>query len=145
MYPGSDTVKLLSKYGEGYALLYEIEVGLGAEISQLLRLQVNDVKGKEYLSMHVGPKKCPRTYVLPKVLCEKIDAYIQDRDGILFTDDEGVPITEDGAGRVMEECGITKPFLNIMMGKYFRETGDIYYPMFFMDLPSVEATKTAIC
>ena len=145
MYPGSDTAKLLSKYGEGYALLYEIGVGLGAEISQLLRLLVDDVKGREYLSMHVGPRKCQRTFVLPKVLCEKIGAYIQGRDGILFIDDEGVPITEDGAGQVLEKCGITKPFLNITMGRCFRETGDIYYPMFFMDLPSVEATKIAIC
>ncbi len=145
MYPGSDTVKLLSKYGEGYALLYEIGVGLGAEISQLLRLQVDDVKGREYLSMHVGPKKCQRTYVLPKRLSEKICLYINGREGELFIDDEGLPITEEGARLVMEECGITKPFLNITMGRYYRETDDIYYPMFFMELPTVEATKEAIC
>ena len=42
----SNTVKLLSEYGEGYALLYEIGTGLGAELSQLLSLQVDDVKGK---------------------------------------------------------------------------------------------------
>ena len=140
-----NTVELLSKYGEGFALLYEIGTGLGADISQLLSLQVDDVKGKKHLSMHVGPKKCQQTFVLSERLRSRIDSYTKERDGILFTNEEGLPIKAEIAWQVMNDCGITKPFLNIKMGRYFRETNDIYYPMFFMDLPTVEATLEAIC
>ena len=141
----SNTVKLLSEYGEGYALLYEIGTGLGAELSQLLSLQVDDVKGKEYLSMHVGPKKCQQTFILSERLRRRIESYTKEREGILFTNEEGLPITAEAAWQVMNNCGITKPFLAIKMGRYFRETEDIYYPMFFMDFPTVEATLEAIC
>ena len=145
MIRGSDTVKLLSEYGEGYALLYEIGVGLGAEVSQLLELQVKDVKGKEYLSLPVGPRRCRRTFVLPKSLCERIDSYILGREKMLFVDDEGSPVTEERARKVLLACGVTGSFLSITMGRYYQETNDIHYPMFFMDLPTKEATMEAIC
>lgn len=134
----------LMKYGKGYQLLYELGTGLGAEISQLLDLTVDDVRDKEYLSMHVGPRKCRRTFHLTKSLRRQIAIYTSNREGTLFINDEGIAITEEDARKVLDECGIKKLFINILLGRYYRETGDIYYPMFFLDLPTENAAIDAI-
>ena len=95
--------------------------------------------------MPIGLKQCIRIFALPPDLIRRIDAYVKGRKGILFVDDEGIPIMEDEAGQVLEACGIDKPFLHILMAKYYLETDDIRYPMFFMDLPTPEATLEIIC
>lgn len=135
----------IAEYGEAFELLYELGTGLGAEISQLLELKVEDVREKDYLSMCVGPRKCRRTFLLPENVKKRINTYIRDREGMLFLDTEGIPLNEDQARFVLASCGVNKPFINIVMKRYFGETNDIYYPMFFLNLPTKEVTLKAIC
>lgn len=104
-------------------LFCTIGIGLGATVDQLLELTGTDVTDG-YISLHVGPLHIQRTYVLP----ENVATSIQNRTGKLFTLNREEAISAAG----------TDDFLPLTMQRYYHETGDIYYPMHFMNIDTPE-------
>ena len=104
-------------------LFCTIGLGLGATVDQLLGLTGDDVTDG-YISLHVGPLRIQRTYVLP----EEAAKSIQNRTGKIFSMSREEALTTAG----------TDDFLPLTMQRYYNETGDIYYPMHIMGIEQPE-------
>lgn len=104
-------------------LFCTIGLGLGATVDQLLDLTVDDVTDG-YISLHVGPLRIQRTYVLPK----EVTNSIQSRTGKIFTMSREEALTAAGID----------DFLPLTMQRYYNETDDIYYPLHIMGIEQPE-------
>ena len=112
-------------------LFYNIGTGLGATVNQLLGLTYADLIDGA-ISMHVGPLHIRRTYVLP----ENAANAILQRSGGIFRMTREEAVTAFG----------TEDFLPLTMKRYYRETGDIHYPMHILGIDDAKtALKTIIC
>ncbi len=104
-------------------LFCTIGLGLGATVDQLLGLTGDDVTDG-YISLHVGPLRIQRTYVLP----EEVAKSIQNRTGKIFSMSREEALTAAGA----------YDFLPMTMQRYYNKTDDIYYPMHIMGIEQPE-------
>ena len=135
-----DIIRKLREIDPGYSLLYQIGIGTGADLEQLLMLNVSDVAGKNCLSLPVGPLRIRRTYNFPAEVIADLNKYIRDRSGLLFALHDGTPITEISATEIMRRCGIHKSFLHLLLRHYYEETNDIYYPQHMLQMNTTETT-----
>ena len=129
----------LAKIDPAYRVLYQLGCGTGAELHQLLELPVEDVLDKDHISMKVGPRNVVRTFNFPKSFRDELRAYIGDRRGMLFVLRNGLEMDETEAAIVLSECGVNKSFLQILLRRYYDETGDIEYPKHMMKLSPEES------
>lgn len=53
--------KALRKYGDKYYILFEIGIGTGMQLMDILKLHIGDVKGKDELTAYIGVNKIPVT------------------------------------------------------------------------------------
>ena len=129
----------LKAAGEKYYVLFEIGLGTGLKMPDILGLRNEDVWEKEVLELNIGKKTIRRIFKIPENLQREILVYTEGKDpkAWLFPGRNGSkgPLSKEHACRVMkrvgEELGLP-PVGSSTMRKtfawnYYKATGDIFY------------------
>ena len=129
----------LKQIDEKYYLMFEIGVGTGMQLQDILQLKVKDVQGKDSLDVEIGARHIKRSFVFSDELKERIAAFTEGRDpeGALIrghaSSDE--PLSREQAYRALKNAGHAIGLSSIgaqtmrktFAWRYYKETGDIYY------------------
>ena len=129
----------LREIDEKYLILFEIGIGTGLQLQDILQFKVGDVRGKESLTVNIGARSIEQTFHLSSELQKIIADFIKDRD-----DDEYLitgyaknlqPLSREQTYRVFRKAGLsiglksigTQTMRKTFAWRYYKETGDIYY------------------
>ena len=129
----------LKAAGEKYYVLFEMGLGTGLKLQDILDFRNEDVRKKEVLELNIGKKNIRRIFRVPEKLQGEILVYTEGKDpkAWLFPGRAGSEghLSKEQACRVMkrvgEDLGLS-PVGGSTMRKtfawnYYKATGDIYY------------------
>ena len=129
----------LREIDDKYYIMFEIGVGTGMQLQEILRLRVGDVRGKKRIDTLIGTRGIKRSFIIPDQLMGVIDEFVQGRNDdeflILGFPSRNVPLSREQAYRVLRAAGHAVGLSTIgaqTMRKtfawhYYKRTGDIYY------------------
>lgn len=129
----------LKQMDDKYIIMFEIGVGTGMQLQDILQLKCGDVRDKDYIEACIGTKKIKRTFRFPEDLKQKINEYTKDRDPdsylILGHASSSEPLSREQAYRALKTAGRNIGLSSIgaqtmrktFAWKYYKSTGDIYY------------------
>lgn len=129
----------LKKMDEKYYIMFEIGVGTGMQLQDILKLKNKDVHGKESISAIIGTKNIKRTFVFSEDLRRQIDAYTEGKDPeaylIIGHASSAESLSREQAYRALKSAGRSVGLASIgaqtmrktFAWRYYKETGDIYY------------------
>ncbi len=122
-----------------YYIMFELGVGTGLQLQDILLFKVKDVRGKSEITVSIGSKNIKNTFKIPDDLKKIIDDYTKDKDPddylIRGHDTLNKPVSREQAYRVLRSAG-HKIGLNSIGAQtmrktfawnYYKETGDIHY------------------
>lgn len=122
-----------------YYIMFEIGVGTGLQLQDILKFKVKDVRGKSEITVKIGTKHIKNTFRFSEDLQKIISDYTENRDPdsylILGHRTMNKPVSREQAYRVLRAAG-HKIGLNSIGAQtmrktfawnYYKETGDIYY------------------
>lgn len=99
----------LKAAGEKYYVLFEIGLGTGLKMPDILGLRNEDVWEKEVLELNIGKKTIRRIFKIPENLQREILVYTEGKDpkAWLFPGRNGSkgPLSKEHACRVMKRVG----------------------------------------
>ena len=150
----SDTLKRyeqeLMELDRKYFIMFRMGVGTGLQVQDLLKICVDDVKGKDSITVYLGTKKIRRTYVFEPDMKQVIEEYTADKDGSLplFLGHRGRAISREQAYRAMKSAGErigigsvgAQTMRKTFAWRYYKETGDITYLQELMNHGSASIT-----
>ena len=121
-----------------YYILFEIGVGTGMQLLEMLKLKVSDVKGKDELVAYIGTRNIKRTFRFTPQFKKVVDEYTKNMspNAYLFRGTkDNCPISREQAYRSLREAGKRIGLTSIgsqtmrktFAWKYYNSTGDIYY------------------
>lgn len=121
-----------------YYIMFEIGVGTGLQLQDILKYRVKDLRGKEFLTVHIGTRQIELTYRIPEELQEIIRTYTKelgDEDYVFHGHRPTSPLTREQAYRALKavslQVGISSVGAQTMRKtfawKYYKETGDIHF------------------
>lgn len=124
-----------------YYILFELGVGTGLQLQDILQFRVKDVRGKDIIEVYIGTKKIKRSLRIEGELKEAIESYTEGRDPEEFLfmgrSDTGemVPLSREQAYRALKAAGKmiglsaigAQTMRKTFAWHYYKETGDIYY------------------
>lgn len=131
--------KLLREAGDKYYIMFEIGVGTGIQLQDILMLKNKDVMNKNSISFKIGTKNIERTFKIPSSLRKVIKDYTKGKDpeNYLITghSNSPEPLSREQAYRTFKSVGKIMGLSSIgaqtmrktFAWRYFKETGDIYY------------------
>ncbi len=131
-----DTLRVID---DKYYILFEIGIGTGLQLQDILQFRVKDVRGKDELSAEIGTKKIVRTFPLKPELKAIIDEYVQGKsdEEFLITGYASTnrPLSREQAYRIFKQTGTrvglksigTQTMRKTFAWHYYKETGDIHY------------------
>lgn len=130
----------LRKIDEKYFIMFEIGIGTGLQLQEILRLRVGDVRNKEYLPASFNTRDVRREFRIPPDIREEIDHFTEGKeDGhFLICGHEShpdKPLSREQAYRVMRQAGMNAGLKDVgattmrktFAWRYYQKTGDIYY------------------
>ena len=129
----------LREMDDKYYIMFEIGVGTGLQLQEILKFKNKDVRGKEYIEAHIGTKNVKRTFEMPEELKEVINAYTEgkDPDAFLILGHSSSPtaLSREQAYRALKSAGKSIGLTSIgaqtmrktFAWRYYKSTGDIYY------------------
>ncbi len=129
----------LKEMDDKYYIMFEIGVGTGMQLQDILKLKVKDVRGKDFIEAFIGTKNIRRTFRFPESLKEIIAAYTEDKDPerylILGHASSPEALSREQAYRALKSAGRhvglnsigAQTMRKTFAWRYYRETGDIYY------------------
>ena len=129
----------LKQMDEKYYIMFEIGVGTGMQLQDILKLKVKDVRGKEYIEAYIGTKNIKRTFNFSDELMKEIEEFTKDKDPdeYLITGHASSPeaLSREQAYRALKSAGRSIGLASIgaqtmrktFAWRYYKETGDIYY------------------
>ena len=129
----------LKQMDEKYYIMFEIGVGTGMQLQDILKLKCGDVRGKDSIEALIGTKKIKRTFQFSQELKDIITAYTEGKDPdsylILGYASSQEPLSREQAYRALKSAGKSIGLSSIgaqtmrktFAWKYYHETGDIYY------------------
>ena len=135
----NDFSNALKEIDDKYYIMFEIGVGTGMQLQDILQLRVRDVQGKDSISVFIGSKKIEQIFYIPEQLKEVITSYTENRDpdSYLITGhaSSSAPLSREQAYRVFKQAGKSLGIGSIgaqtmrktFAWRYYKETGDIYY------------------
>lgn len=135
----NDFKNRLKEIDQKYYIMFEVGVGTGMQLQDILKLQVKDIIGKDSLTFKIGTKDMQTTFNIPAELKEIIADYAKDKnpDDYLITgfNSSSAPLSREQAYRVFRSAGRDVGLSSIgaqtmrktFAWKYYKETGDIYY------------------
>lgn len=69
----------LKSMDEKYYIMFEIGVGTGMQLQDILKLKIKDVRDKEEIEASIGTKHIKRTFRFPEELQRLINNYTEER------------------------------------------------------------------
>lgn len=128
----------LKKNDIKYYIMFEIGVGTGIQLQDILKYRVKDLKGKESIKVCIGARKMERVFELPKELQDTIAEYTKNmkaNDYMFRGHKSDAPLTREQAYRAMKSVSVSIGISSIgaqtmrktFAWNYYHETGDIYY------------------
>ena len=129
----------LKQMDEKYYIMFEIGVGTGMQLQDILKLRNKDVRDKDYIEAYIGTKHIKRTFNFSKELKEEIREFTEgkDPDGYLIIGHASSPeaLSREQAYRALKSAGRYSGLSSIgaqtmrktFAWRYYKETGDIYY------------------
>ncbi|MBY0221956.1 tyrosine-type recombinase/integrase [Sporosarcina aquimarina] len=97
--------KMSPKTADRNVLLYNLGISTGLRIGDLVKLRIEDVKGKSSLRIQEGKTKKPRTVYLDNIMADIAD-YLENMasEGYLFPSAKGGYITTTQAYRALQKA-----------------------------------------
>ena len=129
----------LKSMDEKYYIMFEIGVGTGMQLQDILKLKIKDVRDKEEIEASIGTKHIKRTFRFPEELQRLINNYTEGKDPesylILGHASSPEPLSREQAYRVLKSAGrsiglssiVAQTMRKTFAWRYYNETGDIYY------------------
>jgi|GEM_PF-251879 len=138
-----ETVKKFSnalrEYDVKYYIMFEIGIGTGLMLQDILNLKVKDVYKKKSLDVVIGARKIKRTFNMPQELQDVINNYVEGKNPesylLIGRINSTAPLTREQAYRVFKQIGTNVGLTNLgaqtmrktFAWNYYKETGDIEY------------------
>ena len=88
----------LKKAGEKYYVLFEIGLGTGLKLPDILDFRNRDVRGKESIELNIGKKNIRRIFKIPEKLQREIFCYTEGfvEPAVVMENGKPVATIEDG-------------------------------------------------
>lgn len=138
-----ETLKLfgetLKEVDYKYYIMFELGVGTGLQLQDILSFKNKDVTGKKEITVEIGTKNIKNTFSIPQDLQKIISDFTKDKDPdaylILGHASKNKPVSREQAYRVLRAAGHRIGLSSIgaqtmrktFAWKYYKDTGDIYY------------------
>jgi integrase len=131
--------KALREVDDKYYIMFELGIGTGLLLQDILKLKNKDVYKKDEISVIIGARKMERTYQIPAELQTIINNYVEGKDMdaylILGHSSSKAPLSREQAYRVFKNVGRTLGLSTIgaqtmrktFAWRYYKSTGDITY------------------
>lgn len=122
-----------------YYIMFEIGVGTGMQLQDILKLKVKDVRDKQEIVASIGTKHIQRTFRFPEELQQLIHEFTEGKDPdsylILGHASSPEPLSREQAYRALKSAGRSIGLSSIgaqtmrktFAWRYYNQTGDIYY------------------
>ena len=129
----------LKQMDDKYIIMFEIGVGTGMQLQDILKLKVKDVRGKDKIEAYIGTKNIKRTFVFSDSLKEEIRQFTEGKpeEAFLIIGHASSPeaLSREQAYRALKSAGRYIGLASIgaqtmrktFAWRYYKETGDIYY------------------
>lgn len=129
----------LREVDDKYYILFEIGVGTGMQLQEILKLKNKDVRGKDKIEASIGTKNITRKFEFSEELQKIIMDYTEgkDPDAFLIQGHATSPaaLSREQAYRVFKSIGKDMGLNSIgaqtmrktFAWRYYKSTGDIYY------------------
>ena len=129
----------LKQMDEKYYIMFEIGVGTGMQLQDILKLKNKDIRNKDYIEAYIGTKNIKRTFNFSEELKEEIRKFTEGKDPeaylILGHASSPEPLSREQAYRALKSAGRYIGLASIgaqtmrktFAWRYYKETGDIYY------------------
>ena len=100
--------RLLREAGDKYLIMFEIGVGTGLQLQDILNLKVKDVLNKNSISVSIGSKNIERSYKVHSSLKKLIKEYTRGKspESYLITghSNSTEPLSREQAYRTFKKC-----------------------------------------
>lgn len=129
----------LRKVDDKYYILFEIGVGTGLQLQEILKFKNKDIRGKESIEACIGTKNIKRTFNIPKELQKIINDFTEGKDPDAFLiqghASSSAALSREQAYRVFKSVGKSMGLNSIgaqtmrktFAWRYYKATNDIYY------------------
>lgn len=129
----------LRKVDDKYYILFEIGVGTGLQLQEILKFKNKDIRDKESIEANIGTKNIKRVFNIPADLQEIIRKYTEGKDPEAFLiqghASSSAALSREQAYRVFKNVGKNMGLNSIgaqtmrktFAWKYYKSTDDIYY------------------
>lgn len=129
----------LREIDDKYYIMFELGIGTGLLLQDILQLKNKDVYKKEEIKVIIGARKIERSYQVPKDVQEIINSYVEGKDMdaylIVGHTSSRSPLSREQAYRVFKAAGKSLGLSTIgaqtmrktFAWKYYKSTGDINY------------------
>ena len=129
----------LREMDDKYYIMFEIGVGTGLQLQEILKFKNKDIRGKDSIEANIGTKNIKRTFMIPPELKEIINKYTEgkDPDAYLILGHASSPaaLSREQAYRALKSAGKSMGLTSIgaqtmrktFAWRYYKTTGDIYY------------------
>ena len=131
-----ETLKSIDKK---YYIMFEIGIGTGMILQEILLLKNKDVYKKTKISVSIGARHIETTYSIPKEVQHIINEYVGEKDPeaylILGHSNSPAPLSREQAYRVFKSAGKTVGLSSVgaqtmrktFAWRYYKTTNDIIY------------------
>lgn len=129
----------LREMDDKYYIMFEIGVGTGLQLQEILKFRNKDIRGKEYIDAYIGTKNIKRTFHIPENVRKIIDEFTEGKDPeaylILGHASSPAALSREQAYRALKSAGKSIGLTSIgaqtmrktFAWRYYKATGDIYY------------------
>ena len=129
----------LKQMDEKYYIMFEIGVGTGMQLQDILKLKNKDIRDKDYIEAYIGTKNIKRVFHFSDELKDEIRRFTEGKDPdaylILGHSSSPEPLSREQAYRALKSAGRYIGLASIgaqtmrktFAWRYYKETGDIYY------------------
>lgn len=129
----------LREMDDKYYIMFEIGVGTGLQLQEILKFKNKDIRGKDSIEANIGTKNIKRTFIIPPELKKIIEEYTEgkDPDAFLILGHASSPaaLSREQAYRALKNAGKSMGLTSIgaqtmrktFAWRYYKSTGDIYY------------------
>ena len=129
----------LREVDDKYYIMFEIGVGTGLQLQEILKFKNKDIRGKSSIEAYIGSKNVKKVFEIPEKLQQIILNYTEGKDPedylIIGHASSKSPLSREQAYRVFKsvgkEIGLNSVGAQTMRKtfawKYYKATNDIYY------------------
>ena len=129
----------LRKVDDKYYILFEIGVGTGLQLQEILKFKNKDIRGKDSIEACIGTKNIKRTFNIPEELQKIIKDFTEGKDPEAFLiqghASSYAALSREQAYRVFKSVGKSMGLNSIgaqtmrktFAWRYYKATNDIYY------------------